>query len=52
MGKTSLISEVLTDCDVSDKISQMDVLRKKNLYGIFVELSNLHWLDQFFNVNL
>lgn len=35
-AKTSLMSEVSTDHEVSDKLSQMYVVRK-GLYGIFVE---------------
>lgn len=51
-AKTSLMSEVLTDHEVSDKLSQMYMIRKEDIYGIFVELSNLHKPDRFFGVNL
>lgn len=51
-AKTSLISEVLIDHEVSEKISQMCLIRKTDLHGIFVELLNLHGPHQFFSVNI
>lgn len=51
-AKTSLMSEVLTDHEVSDKLFQMYMIRKEDIYGIFVELSILHKPDPFFGVNL
>lgn len=50
--KTSLTPEVLTDHEVSETITQMYPIRKKNLHGIFVELFNLHGPDQLFSMNL
>lgn len=46
------MSEVSTDCEVSDKLSQMYVIRKEDLYEVFVELSNPHRPERFFGVNL
>lgn len=46
------MSEVSTDREVSDKLFQMFVIREEDIYGIVVELTNLHKSDQFFGVSL
>lgn len=51
-AKTFLMSEVSTDREVSGTLSRMSVIRKEDLYGMLVELSNLHKPGWFSGVNL
>lgn len=46
------LSEVSTDHEVTHKHCQTDVIRKEDLCGVLLELSDLCKPDQFFGMNL